>query len=119
MMHPSPFSHQPDPELGNLLRAALSPQDNEAFTDRVLAGFDEAQRRGLPFVDVLAGWSRAGMVAAITAAIIGMYLLRPGSPILETATSIDDILAEEPVPAALVAAPAPDPNAILAIAIDR
>lgn len=118
MTKPSPFNHQPDPELGQVLREALAPTDPVAFTNRVLAGFDEAQRRGLPFFDILAGWARIGVVAAVAVAIASMWLHRPAH-LMESRATIDDVLAEEPVPAALAASPVPDPNTVLVIAIDR
>lgn len=120
MTKTSPFSHEPDAELGRLLHEALSGTDDPAFANRVMAGFDEAQRLGPPFVDVLAMWSRVGVAAAVALAVAGLLMLRPlASGTDSIATSLDDLLADESIPAALVSVPSPDPNVVLAAAMDR
>lgn len=72
----TPFEHQPDPELGALLRTALDPPrggDHSAFVARVLAA---AERRDAPTMDVLARWARVGIAAAMLAAIAAGFALQ-------------------------------------------
>ena len=83
-----PFDHRPDATIGGLLRDHLRVDDHEAFVVRMKA----AARRGLRGArpasvrewDLLAGWFRPGMAAAV-AILLGALLgvgreLRPGWP---------------------------------------
>ena len=72
------FDHQPDPELGAALRAALEPksQDDKTFVARVMARYHEAlERATVPTWEVLASWSGRGIAAAAAVAFIGGLLL--------------------------------------------
>ena len=61
----TPFDSRPDPVLGAALRDALTPGNPAAFVARVLAA---ANRPAAP-LDVLAGWSRLGIAAAVLVAL--------------------------------------------------
>jgi len=61
----TPFDSRPDPVLGAALRAALAPRDSAAFVGRVVVAAD---RPAAP-LEVLAGWSRLGIAAALLAAL--------------------------------------------------
>lgn len=61
----TPFDSRPDPVLGSALRDALAPENAAAFVARVLAA---ANRPAAP-LDVLAGWSRLGIAAAVLVAL--------------------------------------------------
>jgi len=72
------FDHRPDPELGAALRRALDPPRNDqgAFVGRVMARYDEALTAAtVPTWEVLAGWARRGIAAALVAAVVGGFLL--------------------------------------------
>ena len=72
------FDHRPDPELGTALRRALDPprDDHAAFVARVMAGYEDALAAAtVPTWEVLAGWARRGIAAAVIAAVVGGYLL--------------------------------------------
>lgn len=104
------FDHNPDPELGAALRAALEPKDaHAAFVARVMAQYDAAlERSSVAMFDVLASWFRPGMVAAAAALVLGILF---GRMVFRTtdAASIDAAMApiEGPGLAALVTAPDP------------
>ena len=112
----TPFDHRPDPVLGGALSRALAPADQAAFVARVMAALDNT---ALAHWDVLASWARAGIAAAVVAAIVGgLVLARP----TEAPASLEDVLAVAGGPAAplLVAAPnPPDPSVILTSAEER
>jgi hypothetical protein len=66
----TPFDHRPDPVVGAALRQALATSDDAAFVARVVAA---AARPIRSPVDVLAGWARPGIAAAVVAALLGGY----------------------------------------------
>lgn len=108
------FDHRPDPELGAALRAALEPKaDRAAFVARVMAGYDGAlERATIPTWEVLAGWFRPGVAAAIAALVAGFFVGRTVLlPIArgETSASIETAMApvEGQGLAALVMSPNP------------
>jgi hypothetical protein len=85
----TPFDHQPDPELGAALRAALAPGETAPFVTRVLAA---VERRPAPMVDVLARWARVGIAAAALAAFAAGFAVArgtAGAPV-ETVTTVTD-----------------------------
>ncbi|HMJ59138.1 MAG TPA: hypothetical protein VK467_08370 [Gemmatimonadales bacterium] len=72
------FDHRPDPELGGALRRALDPPRNDqaGFVARVMARYDGALAAAtVPTWEVLAGWARRGIAAALVAAVAGGFLL--------------------------------------------
>lgn len=69
----SAFDTGPDRELGALLREALTPAGEAEFVSRILAGLPE---RGSLW-EVLAGWARPGIAAAILLAAALGYWLTP------------------------------------------
>ena len=80
MTEQTPFDHRPDPVLGDALRAALSSDDDDVFVRRFLA------RAGEPVLwwEVLSGWLRPGLAAALLLTALGGYWLgqavREGEP---------------------------------------
>jgi len=72
MTTPSPFDHERDPVLGEALRQALDPGDPDAFVARVSAA---AGSRQPAYWDVLAGWARPGIAAAVAAAMAAGFLV--------------------------------------------
>ena len=89
------FDHQPDPALGAALRRALetpAPRTQEQFVARVLAAYETAlEQTTVPTWQVLAGWARPGIAAAVLAAafagvLLGRALHAPDAPAtIETA----------------------------------
>ncbi len=69
MTTPSPFDHERDPVLGEALRQALDAGDATAFVTRVLVRAEPA-----PW-EVLAGWARPGIAAALAAAMAAGFLV--------------------------------------------
>ena len=68
----SPFDHEPDPELGRMLREALTGPEPEAFLRRLrvaVAGAGAGDQW-----DVLAGWARPRVVAMTVAAGFLLWL---------------------------------------------
>lgn len=89
----SPFGAGPDRELGDLLREALTPDGQADFVSRVLARLPESRS----LWDVLAGWARPGIAAAILlAAALGYWLLpqigESGAP-----TAAEVLAADQPL----------------------
>lgn len=62
----SPFDHQPDPELGRMLREQLTGRAPEAFLERLRRAIAAADRGNQ--WDVLAGWARPRVMAVAVAA---------------------------------------------------
>lgn len=73
-MAPLPFDHQPDPELGAALRAALDGPEPEEFLARLRAAVPAERETS---VQVLSRWAPYGMVAAAAAAAVLWALARP------------------------------------------
>lgn len=72
------FDHTPDPVLGGALRSALGAQtgDQTAFVARVMARYDATLAAAtVPTWEVLAGWARRGITAAVAAAVLAGFLL--------------------------------------------
>ena len=68
----SPFDHEPDPELGRMLREALTGPEPEAFLRRLKAATAGADRGDQ--WDVLAGWARPRVMAMAVAAGFILWL---------------------------------------------
>ncbi|HEU5217523.1 MAG TPA: hypothetical protein VFU23_02635 [Gemmatimonadales bacterium] len=68
----SPFDHEPDPELGRMLREALTGPEPEAFLRRLRMAAAEAGRADQ--WDVLAGWARPRVMAMAVAAAFLLWL---------------------------------------------
>lgn len=70
-MHEEPFDLSRDPALGRELRALLDAGDATGFTASVLARLPERDS----LWDVLAGWARPGIAAALVlGAALGFWL---------------------------------------------
>jgi hypothetical protein len=67
----SPFDHEPDLELGRLLREALTGPRPEAFLRRLRLAVAGAERDQW---DVLAGWARPRVMAMAVAAGFLLWL---------------------------------------------
>jgi hypothetical protein len=87
----SPFDPGPDRELGDLLREALTPNANSEFVSRVLARLPAAGS----FWDVLAGWARPGIAAAVLLAAALGYWLAPQENRAPTAAEV--LAADQPL----------------------
>jgi len=88
------FDSRPDPELGALLRAQLDARDHAAFAARVVGRL----RRGTGSQwEVLAGWARPGIAAALfLAAALGYWIvLGNREPAASRPTEV--LAAEQPV----------------------
>ncbi len=95
----TPFDSRPDPVLGAALRDALAPANSAAFVARVLVA---ANRPAAP-LDVLAGWSRLGIAAAVLVALFaGMAIGRDtGAEDAETTSQDVVIMAGTEAPEAI------------------
>ncbi len=74
-MSGSPFDHERDLPLGNVLREALTADDDEAFAERVVARLSEIEglRRGpADWWDALYAWARPGVAAAVLGLAAGL-----------------------------------------------
>ena len=110
MSDPStPFDSRPDPVLGAALRAALAPRNSAAFVGRVVAAAD---RPAAP-LDVLAGWSRLGIAAAVLAALFAGVAVGRDTASADSATSSPDAAA------IIAGTEAPDAITLLASFPDR
>lgn len=77
-MTDSPFSHERDAELGELLRTHLDGQHPGAFVTRVQARL-RADRAAGPF-EVLGAWMRPGLAAAAVVALLaGWWITSSGA----------------------------------------
>jgi hypothetical protein len=85
----SPFDTGPDQELGELLRGALTAGGDPQFAARVLALLPAPGS----LWDVLAGWARPGIAAAMLLAAALGYWLAPRSG--AAAPSAAEVLASE------------------------
>jgi hypothetical protein len=68
----SPFDHEPDPELGRMLREALTGPEPEAFLRRLRMSVAAAEPGNQ--WDVLAGWARPRAMAMAVAAAFLLWL---------------------------------------------
>jgi hypothetical protein len=75
MTEPTSFESARDPDLGARLRDALDGPDPELFLARIRHAVSAAGRE-TPW-DVLARWAPAGVAAAMVAAILCWFALRP------------------------------------------
>ncbi len=67
----SPFDHEPDPELGRMLREHLTGREPEAFLARLRVAIAESRDSEW---DVLAGWARPRAMAVAVAAGFLLWL---------------------------------------------
>lgn len=89
----SPFDAEPDRELGNLLREALTPAGQVDFVSRVLARLPESRT----LWEVLAGWARPGIAAAILLAAALGWWLAPRVATRATPTAAQVLAADQPL----------------------
>jgi hypothetical protein len=78
-----------NPELGDALRRLLEADGHDAFVSRVLARHHAAlatatlerriatRRAGVPTWNVLAGWARLGIAAALFVMLLSGIVIRP------------------------------------------
>lgn len=91
MKNESPFDPGQDRELGERLRETLTPGGNAEFVARVLARLPVAGS----FWDVLAGWARPGIAAAILLAAALGYWLAPREG--QSPTAAEVLAADQPL----------------------
>ncbi len=84
----TPFDSRPDPVLGAALRAALAPGDSAAFVARVMVA---ANRPAAP-LEVLAGWSRLGIAAAVLVALFAGIAVGRDAGSEDAATTSQDVV---------------------------
>jgi len=116
----SAFDARPDRELGALLREALAAGSDDALIARIVAGYDVTRIAPRPFVEVLAGWARAGAVAAAVAATLALYFAMPHTSPVPVPTLLEAALPESPASAAALVSSTrpPDPNVVFASAFE-
>ncbi len=113
MNQSSPFDHRSDVELGGVLREALAPGDERAFTGRVLAAAQARYGAGAPedeWWHVLGTWARPGLAAALALAAGATIWLARASTRGEVEVTLEEVFratAEATAPPLLVASGAP------------
>jgi hypothetical protein len=109
------FDHRPDPTIGGLLRDHLGVEDHEAFVVRMKVAARRGRRPARPASmrewDLLAGWFRPGMAAAVAILVGALIGVRLGEP--AWAVSFSQALGPAEAPAELLAAEVPDPQVLL------
>jgi hypothetical protein len=115
------FDHRADPVLGAALRQILDAGDQAAFVARVLAGYEHARTRAeRPLWDVLAGWSRTGIVAAALTALVAGFLF---GRLIRAPVGLDDVFAStatgDTASAVLVTAQRPPDTGVLLAGFER
>jgi len=110
MSGPSPFDHRPDPELGALLREVLDQGGDDAFLDRVMAAVGRVEA-GVPAAwQVLGGWARHGVAAALVGLAAATIWWASASTRNEAEPSLEEVFlasAETVAPPFLTATTAP------------
>jgi hypothetical protein len=115
----TPFDHRPDPAVGTALRQLLTAPDDATFVARVMAAAARPGAARSP-LDVLAGWARPGIAAAVLAAVVsGFAIGRRIAP----QESLDEAMATSLLPSPASAAIAesegpPDGGVIFATFVD-
>jgi len=89
----NPFEPDRDPELGALLRTHLAAADPAGFTARVL---QRLPRAGNPW-DVLAGWARPGVAAALVLGAAVGYWLGLGEQPAQTPAAAEVLATDQPL----------------------
>lgn len=98
----SPFDHGPDPELGRMLREALTGPEPEAFLRRVRTAVAAAEPGDQ--WDVLAGWARPRVMAMAVAAA---FLLWLGTWVARSTEAVDPGVTMASLPAHTVVSSQP------------
>jgi hypothetical protein len=114
MSESSAFDHRPDRELGALLRDALTPGGESAFVGRVMTLVDEQEMAAaaeVPWWQVLRGWARPGLAAALAlAAGATLWAVAAAKRTAQPDPTLETVFlarAQTVAPAFLVAATAP------------
>ncbi len=109
---PMAFDHRPDAALGAALRAALDPGADAVFLARVRAGMFSARPGSW---DVLAGWARPGLAAAVAAAlVVGFALGRTlATPVTLDEAAVMSAEGATPTTTALISATRPPDASII------
>lgn len=121
MSESSPFDHRRDPELGRLLRAVLSGENDAVFVQRVLAAAPLAQEQA-PWWHILTTWARPGLVAAGLLAAAAAVWSVTGFQAENGAGLLGDPLPAAgagAVPGYLVVADVPDIDAMMVVVTEN
>jgi hypothetical protein len=109
------FDHRPDPIIGRLLRDHLEVEGHDAFVVRMKAAARRERRSGravsVRVWDLLAGWFRPGMAAAVAILLGALISVGLGEP--ASAVRFAEALGPTEAPAELLAAEVPDPQVLL------
>lgn len=100
----SPFESGPDPELGRMLREALTGPEPEVFLRRLRVAVASAERGDQ--WDVLAGWARP---RAMAMAVAAAFLLWLGTWFTRSTASTDAGVTMASLPAHAVVSSQPPP----------
>ncbi len=84
----SAFDHERDERLGDVLRAALNVPGEDVFIRRVLVRITEP----LTWWEVLGGWARPGLAAALVLAAAAGFWLGRTVPTGEPTVALEEIL---------------------------
>lgn len=124
-MKKSSFDHRPLRDLGDALRGALEPVDNDAFVERVMHEARVWDGRGVDDDgwSVLNAWARPVLAAAAAVMVlVAVAVLSTRLLVVERRLTIDDALSatEEVEPTLLMASPIPpDVDVVLAANFER
>lgn len=119
------FDHRPDPELGAALRRVLDPPRNDqaTFVARVMARYDSTLAAAtVPTWEVLAGWARRGIAAAVVAAALGGFFVARAVQTPEPPETFDAAMAPTSGPgvtALVTATDPPDASVVFASLVEQ
>jgi hypothetical protein len=114
----SPFDHRRDAELGAMLLEVLTPTDDAAFVRGVLARAGASPT----WWEVLDGWARPGLAAALVLVALAGFLLGRTVRSTEAGLALDEpvrAVAEGVGVAALFSAAAPPDVDMVVLAVNN
>jgi hypothetical protein len=114
----SPFDHRRDAELGAMLLDVLTPGDDAAFVQRVLARAGASA----PWWEVVNAWARPALAAALVLVALAGFLLGRSLGPTESAMTLDEpvrAIAEGIGVAGMFSAPAPPDVDMVVLAVSN